>query len=30
MDVTSNTNKFWIVKPAASSQGKGIFVTNNY
>jgi len=21
--------KFWIIKPAASSQGKGIFVTNN-
>lgn len=25
-----NTSQFWIVKPAASSQGKGIIVTNNY
>ena len=28
-EAENSSNKFWIVKPAASSQGRGIFVTNN-
>lgn len=28
-EMDSSPDTFWIVKPAASSQGKGIFVTNN-
>ena len=26
-DMTENPGKKWIVKPASSSQGKGIFIT---
>ena len=29
-EMEKNKSKFWIVKPAASSQGKGIFVTSNF
>lgn len=25
-----NPNQYWIVKPASSSQGKGIYITNSY
>ena len=28
-EMNKHKNQLWIVKPAASSQGKGIFLTNN-
>ena len=26
----SNPRQYWIIKPTSSSQGKGIYITNNY
>ncbi len=29
-EMERDINQWWICKPSASSQGKGIFVTNNF
>ena len=30
MMMMADPNRFWIVKPAGSAQGKGIYITNNF
>lgn len=27
--MNKDKNKYWIIKPAAAAQGRGIFLTNN-
>ena len=30
MHMQANPSQFWIIKPAGSSQGKGIYITNDF